>query len=296
MAMAGNGRKSAGELSIIDWLKTGALLAALMGIAGLVGHLVLGLTGLMMALLTVGFLAAAGLQVPPDWMLRVQGGRLIEPWQAPALARIVAHLSHRANIPAPRLFLLPSRAPNAMAVGGGGQKRGALGVTAGALITLDIEELEGVLAHEMAHLKNNDTRILRLAVVVSESVTTLLRVATWMALFVMLLVGPDMGYVLQLGAIALLTPFVLGWLQAAISRTRELAADTTAAVLTGKPWALARALTKISRHESRLLRLLLGGRPETPFLRTHPATKERVRRLMKMSPHLMTSESATAVA
>ena len=269
------------RLRLLDTAKTVGLLAALAGVAALVGFLALGVQGLLVAFIAVVFLSVAGLRVPPEWVIRMQGGHAVDRRAAPELARLVDSLSARAGIARPRLFLIPSDTPNALAVGS--RQRGALAVTTGALAVLRVEEVEGVLAHEVAHLKNNDTEVLRLAVLVSQAVTTLVRVSAWMALLLSLFFGFDPGRLLLLAAVALFSPVVLGLLQAAISRTRELAADSTAATLTGKPRALASALATIARFESHWIRRMLAGRPQAQFLRSHPATRERVERLLAMS-------------
>jgi hypothetical protein len=179
---------AANRARALDTAKTVVLLGALAGIGALVGYLALGTQGLGLALAAVIVLSFAGFRVPPEWVLRMQGGHEVKPWQAPDLVGMARSLAGRAGIPEPRLFLIPSPTPNALAVGGG-HSPGALAVTSGALAVLSHDELEGVLAHEVAHLKNNDTEILRLAVLISEAVITLVRVSAWMALFITLFVG-----------------------------------------------------------------------------------------------------------
>jgi len=253
----------------------------LAGLSALVGYAILGGVGLALGAAVVGFLAFVGARAPEHLVMRLQGAVPVPPWQATALTARVARLSARAGIAPPRLYLSPSPEANAMAVRTG-PGPGALAVTRGALGVLDEDELEGVLAHEIAHLYHGDTEMLQLTTIVSRATLSLLRVATWIAVFTVLLTGGGVARAGALTLLALTVPVAVGMIRNALSRTREHAADTTAVALTGRPRALASALVTLERYH----RGSLGGMTlQLPaWLRSHPPTAERVARLLSMQP------------
>lgn len=263
-----------------DGLMTGALLLVLVGLAALVGKLALGTVGLWFAALAVAVLVGAGLSLPPTVMMRLTGAVPLAPQHAPWLARLVLRLARRADVAPPSLFLIDAPVANAMAAGDR-RREGALAITTGALSLLPPDELEAVLAHEIAHLRHGDTTILRFTQTVARITVQALQVGTWVAVFALLVSGTGMERVSLLALLGLLVPPVVAYLTAALSRTRELAADRTAAELTGRPDALARALVRLDRHhERRRWPVLLRAPEPPPWLRSHPATAERVERLL----------------
>lgn len=253
----------------------GLLMTALGGI--FFGELGLLFTGGLTAVLLWG-----SSRVPVEWLLRSQRAEPITAWQAPELHRIVEALARRAGLrAAPRLYLVPSPQPNAFTVGEDGHA--AIALSAGMLRLLDDRELTGVLAHEIAHVRNRDTRTLRLAATFNSVVGGLTR-AGWLVLLLSLplvLLGeitvPSSGVLLLV-----LGPWLGQALQLALSRTREYAADDAAVGLTGDPEGLARALSRLEARQRGLLGRLFGlGAPMIPeWMRTHPPTEARVRRLM----------------
>lgn len=260
-------------------LRTIALVAALLGFAALVGHLVLGSVGVVAALGGAALLAVVGARIPAALAMRLHGAVPLASWQAPELHRMVEGLARRAGVVVPRLYLIPSLEANALAAGRGCGDA-ALAVTEGLVDLLDPDELEGVLAHEVAHLRNGDIALRHLAGTVAQLVISLIQLATWLSLFVLLLGGAGaFGKLLQLAALSLVAPALISMLVAAISRAREIGADATAARLTGDPLALASALLKLERQHRSWLGLLLGRPPAPPMLRSHPPTAERVERL-----------------
>jgi heat shock protein HtpX len=261
-------------------LKTYALLAALALTAAAVGFIVLGGVGLVIGAGVFALLSVVGLRLPEELVLRFQGGVPMEraPYRRRLVPERVAVLAQRASIAAPRLFYTPGLEANAMALRTG-EGPGALAITRGALELLADAELDAVLAHEIAHLKHGDTELLSMSAMVSRALGGLLRIATWMAFFSVLLTGGGMQRATVLALLALTAPLLIGWLRAALSRTREHAADVTAARLTGQPRALASALVKLERyHHGWLDRAIVI--PE--WLRSHPPTQERVLRLLRM--------------
>ena len=212
--------------------------------------------------------------------MRLQGGVPLSPRQAPDLYRLVEGLAARAQIDAPALYLLPDAAPNAVAIGS--PRGSALAVTQGLLAVLDWDECAGVIAHEIGHLRNADTTLLRVAGSMLRTLQALLRVAVWVAFIGWFVGGLPLAAALWTMAVATVVPLLAVALHQALSRTREFAADAVAAELTGRPRALASALRKLSQVERRWMALLLGVRAPPPWLRSHPATRERIERLEQM--------------
>ena len=191
---------------------------------------------------------------------------------------MVKTLAERAQLPTlPSLYYVPSRVINAFAVGG--RNDAALGLTDGLLRTLDQEELPGVLAHEVSHIRNRDLWVMGLAHSVSRVTGTL----SWIGHLMLLLDAyqfPWLLVVLLIGA-----PTASALLQLALSRTREFKADLDAASLTGNPRGLARALAKMERIQRGWLQRIfpVGHRvPSLPLFRTHPETEERIQRLLDL--------------
>lgn len=243
------------------------------------------LMGTWAIILLLGFFAAVGisfLRTAPRLQLR--GARAIRPYEAPALFDTVERLSRRAGLDAPpELFYVRSRLINAATVGD--HTRPAILVTDGILSALSEREIEGVLAHEIAHIRNKDLSLFRVAEILRQA-TLLFTRAGWilvlLALPVLLLSGGFSGGALLM----LLAAPVISWiLQLALLRTREFAADETAADLTGDPEGLARALERIEFAQHSVLRLVIPFRREAEgsIFRTHPSTEQRVERLRALA-------------
>lgn len=215
--------------------------------------------------------------------------------EAPELYDMVASLSDRAEIPMPTLFVVPTKSPNAFATGRD-PDHAALAVTQGILEILSREELEGVLAHEITHIRNRDTLTQAVAGTIAGAITFAGRILTLGALY-----GPvtrdDRRGGNAFGALFLiiLAPIAAGLIQFAISRTREFAADLGSAEITGNPLALASALEKLEEMGHQIP---MNGNPTmSPLLivnpvstkglqslfRTHPPTEERIRRLQELA-------------
>ncbi len=262
--------------ALLTSMKTLALLAALVALAAGVGYVVLGGAGLWLAPFVVVLLTSLSARLPESVVMRLMGA---VPVRHPPLERMIAVLSARAGIAPPALYLSPSLEANAMALRTS-EGPGALALTRGTLAILNRHEIEAVLGHELSHLKNGDTELLGMASLLSRLIALALRVGTWLAVFGVLLGGGGTERALLLISLALLAPALVGWIGAALSRTREHAADASAAALTGRPLALASALAKIERHHRGWL-----GRALSPpaWLRSHPPTAERVRRLYELA-------------
>ncbi len=215
--------------------------------------------------------------------------------EAPRLYAIVERVALKADLPMPKVAVIPMNVPNAFATGRS-PKHAVVAATQGILQMLDDEELEGVMAHEVAHVRNRDMLIMTVAATVAGAITFAARMLFWNALFG----GGDNRNpaTLAIGfAFMLLAPVAAIIIQLAISRSREFEADRVGAEISGKPWALARALQKMENVAKRAPLTEQHANPTTaslfivnPFrggglsglFRTHPRTEERVRRLEAM--------------
>ena len=228
------------------------------------------------------FVLLLGPRINAERASKILGARPVSERQAPQLIAALRTLAHRSGLPqASHLWYLPIAAVNAFSVGS--RADSAIIVTAGLLNTLNGRELAGVLAHEVSHVAGNDMHLMALADLATRMTGTMGRIGLLLALFYL------PAYQLEAPTPSLLLIFVLilsppasALVQLALSRTREFEADANAATLTGDPLGLASALARMSRLGGDTWeRLFMPGRraPELSVLRTHPSTKERVRRL-----------------
>jgi len=270
---------------VLNTLHTVLLLAAITALAGFLGWWLLGEEGVVWAALIAVIALVFSPRVSPRWVMRASGARELSPWQAPALHRALALLAERAGLArAPRLYYLPTRVLNAFATGS--IRDSAVTVTDGLLRAMTLRELAGVLAHEIAHVRGHDLWVMNLADVVGR-LTALLSIVGQALLIVMLPLSILRGYELPLLPILALifAPTVSLLLQLALSRTREYHADVVAAELTGDPAGLALALEKLERLQGGWMeRMFMAGGRMPHWLRTHPRTQERVRRLLELRP------------
>jgi heat shock protein HtpX len=215
--------------------------------------------------------------------------------ELPQVYAIVRRLAQQIRMPEPRIFLIESPQPNAFATGRSPRKA-AVAVTSGILQVLTVDELEGVLAHELAHVQNRDILISSIAAMIASALTMLARMAFWFG-------GGGNNRESPLGAIGLILSLIVAPIAAmlirlAISRTREFQADATGAETTGRPMLLASALEKISAGTSRIpmnvnpatAQLFIDnpmkavrGRGMMKLLSTHPPTEERIDRLTRIA-------------
>ena len=266
-------------------LHSALLLGGMGALLLLLGYVLLGPVGAWV----VGFLGLAGLlispRVSPRMVLRLYGARSVGYGELVAVQELLALFARHAGLRSiPRLYYLPSRVMNAFSVGD--RDNAAIGVTDGLLRRLNLRELAGVLAHEVAHVRHNDVWVMGLADLIGRLTSSLSIGGQLLLLFnlPLLLLGQALvswSAVLLL----LLGPVLITMLQLALARTREFQADVGAVRLTGDPVGLASALEKLERYERGVLaRVLLPGHynPQPSVLRTHPATAERVARLLEL--------------
>jgi heat shock protein HtpX len=213
--------------------------------------------------------------------------------QLPRAYAVVERLAAKDGIPVPKIYVIPTESPNAFATGRNPQ-HASVAVTHGLLGLLDDEELEGVLAHELGHVKNRDILTSSIAATLAGAITLIARMGYWASLFGGYGGRGGRGRNGGLGALLMLivAPFAAALIQLAISRSREYEADATGAHTTGNPYALARALAKLEDYSKRvplqaspstahlfIIAPLVGGGFGSLFS-THPPTKERIRRLI----------------
>ena len=272
-------------------IKTYVLLAALGGFLVLIGGSVWGGNGAAIGL-ALGLLFVGGSYWFSDKIaIRASRAKPVTEQEAPELYQMVRELTLAGNMPMPRLFVTPDPQPNAFATGRN-DKHAAVAVTQGIMKMLDRDELRGVLAHELAHVKNRDILIGSVAAAVAMGITFIARMVMWGAMF-----GgssdDEGGNPLGLLAMALLAPIAAMMIQMAISRSREFEADRIGASLAGSGEPLARALEKMQVAAKRIPMNVnpaqaqnyivnpLSGRKVNfaKMFSTHPPTEERIARL-----------------
>jgi heat shock protein HtpX len=274
-------------------IKTAVLLAGLGGVLILIGQAIGGGGGAV-----IGFALGLAITGASYWFsdkiaVAAAKAKPVTKQEAPGLYRIVEDLARRANMPMPRLYMSPSPQPNAFATGRN-EKHAVVAVTEGIMPLLSEDELRGVLAHELAHVKNHDILLTSVAAGVALGITMVARMLMWGAMFGGM-GGSDREGQNPLGLIALmiLAPLAAGLLQMALSRSREFEADHDGAALLGNGESLARALEKIDAaarrvpmnvdpaHATAYIVNPLTGRKINfaGLFSTHPPTEERIRRL-----------------
>jgi len=278
-------------------IRTTILLAVMTALILWIGQLFGGRQGMIIALLL-----AAGMNFFSYWysdkiVLKMYRAQEASPQQAPALFEMVQTLSHNAGLPMPKVFIIPQEAPNAFATGRN-PEHAVVAVTRGLLNIMDRDEVTGVLAHEMAHVKNRDILIGSIAATMAGAIMVLASMARWTAIFGGGRSSDDEGGGGAIGLIAmsLLAPFAAMIIQMAISRSREYLADSTGAGFAGTPEGLARALDKLGRYSKRLpmhanpstahmfIVNPLSGRSLMSLFSTHPPLEERIARLRGNPP------------
>lgn len=272
-----------------NYAKTALLLGLMTGLILVIGEVLGGSQGLVLALGVAAIMNFVSYFFSDKIALAMYGAKQVTREQAPDLFRSVEYLCSRAGIPMPRVYVIPTMTPNAFATGRN-PKHAAVAVTEGILRLLNREELEGVIAHELAHVKNRDILISSIAATMAGAIMMLAR----MAIFFPMGGRDDDNRGGALGALLMLILAPIGALliQMAISRSREYGADATGAHFTGNPYGLANALRKLQEGNKRIP---MDANPATshmfivkPFsgqvllslFSTHPPMEKRIERLL----------------
>jgi heat shock protein HtpX len=277
-------------------LKTFILLAGLTALLLAIGGAIGGRNGLMIALVFAGLMNLAGYWFSDKIALAMSGAQPVSESEAPQFYQIVRELCLRANLPMPRLYVIPSDTPNAFATGRN-PEHSAVAMTSGIVNILGRDELEGVIAHELAHVKNRDILISSVAAMIAGAISQLAHMAQWAMIFGGTSRDRDEdngGGLLGGLAMMIVGPIAAMLIQMAISRSREYQADATGARICGRPLSLANALSKLESANRRLPMevnpahaqmyivnpLTAGG--IAGLFSTHPPMAERVKRLQEM--------------
>lgn len=272
-----------------NWFKTTLLMAAIVALFGIVGALLGGQQGMLIALVFGGAMNLWAYWNSDKAVLRMYNAQELDAQSGHDFYNMVRELSQRAGLPMPRVYIVDEAQPNAFATGRN-PEHAAVAATTGILRLLNTRELRGVMAHELAHVKHRDTLISTISATVAGAISSL-------AQFGMFFGGdrerPNM--IVQL-IVMFLAPMAAMLIQMAISRAREFGADRGGAEISGDPEALASALRKIEAYargtpmdaaemhpetaQMMIINPLSGGDLKSLF-RTHPATEERVQRLLE---------------
>ena len=289
---------------MINLFRTGILMAALTAIFLAAGYLIGGQSVMVFA-----FLFALGTNLFAYWnsdraVLAMYGAQEVNETTAPELVHLVRVLSENAGLPMPRVYIADNPQPNAFATGRS-PEHAAVCATTGILQVLSQEELAGVLAHELSHVKNRDTLIMTITATIAGAISML-------ANFLFFFGGGGERRNSPLGGIGalvvmILAPLAAALVQMAISRTREFEADRSGAMLSGRPLWLASALRRISSAADRTENIDAENHPATAHLwiinplhggglaglfATHPSTEDRIARLQAMAQQMGSAPEA----
>ena len=281
----------------MNTMRTGLLMAGLMGLFLAVGYLLGREQGMLIA-----FVIAAGMNLFAYWnadkmVLRMHGARPVDRQSEPEFYGLIAELAGRANLPMPKVYLMDNPQPNAFATGRN-PENAAVAATTGLLQILNREEVAGVMAHELAHIRNRDTLIMTMTATIAGAISML-------ANFGMFFGGNrqrenPLGFVSMI-VMMIMAPLAAMLVQRAISRTREYGADRVGAEISGQPLALASALAKISNAAQRIENPAAEANPATAHMfiinplsgqrmdnlfSTHPGTENRIEALRSFAQEL----------
>ncbi|WP_243358417.1 zinc metalloprotease HtpX [Fundidesulfovibrio terrae] len=278
-------------------IKTGLLLGLLTAVLVLMGQALGGKGGMVIALAFAVIMNVGSYWFSDRIVLSMYRAQELSEEDAPGLFDLVRQLSTNAGLPMPKIYLVPQEQPNAFATGRN-PEHAAVAVTEGLLRLVSPDELAGVLAHEMGHIKNRDILVQTVAAVVGGAITGIAGMLKWGAIFGMGRDSEEGGGGGAFGAIlmALVAPIAAMLIQMAISRSREYLADETGAKLAGNPLPLAGALKKLDEYaqavpmqganpatENMFIINPLSGGGVASLFSTHPPTEERIRRLRAMA-------------
>ncbi len=281
----------------MNTIKTGLLLGTLTGLLMLIGGYFGGKQGVVVAFIFATVMNFGAYWFSDKLILRMYNAHEVSADQAPQLYAIVKDLALKAGLPMPKVYIVPLDTPNAFATGRN-ENHAVVAVTEGIMRMLNKDELEGVLAHELTHIKNKDMLIGSIAATLAGAIVMLANMAQFAALF-----GgsnrddsDEGGGVIGLIMMAILAPIAATIIQMAVSRSREYLADDGGARVSGKPYGLAGALEKLSRASQvvpmeanpstahMFIVNPLTGKSLMNLFSTHPPIEERIARLRSMKP------------
>ena len=291
----------------MNWMRTLSLMILLSVLVVLTGGILGGMGGLITALIFAFFMNFIAYWFSDKMALKMSGAKLVTEQEEPRLHRMVADIAQRADLPKPKVYLITNDSPNAFATGRN-PKHAVVAVTTGLRTILSEDELRGVIAHEMGHIKNRDMLVMTIVAMLAATITFLAWMAQWSLIF-----GGGRGRngsmagVIAMLAMIILMPLAATMVRMAISRTREYGADEAGARILGNPMPLASALEKLdaavrrkalpstAKNEAMAHLYIvnpLGAREQHTgesgggFVRmfsTHPPIGERVRRLRELT-------------
>ncbi|UCF84733.1 MAG: zinc metalloprotease HtpX [Desulfobacteraceae bacterium] len=282
-----------------NWFKTTILLSVMTALIVLIGNLLGGRQGMIFA-----FILALAMNFFSYWcsdkiVLRMYHAREVTPQENPGIYEMVSHLALRADLPMPRIYIIPESSPNAFATGRN-PEHAVVAVTEGLITLMDRDEIMGVISHEMAHIKNRDILIGSIAATMAGAIMIIASMARWTAFIGGGSDDDEGGGLGTIGLIAMsiLAPIAAMLIQMAISRSREYHADAAGAGFAGHPLGLANALEKLDTYSRKLP---MRSNPNTAHMfivnpvradkltslfSTHPPLKERIARLRGKSTAL----------
>jgi heat shock protein HtpX len=279
-------------------LRTGFVLILLSMLLVIAGGAIGGRTGLQIALVMAVLMNGVSYFFSDKIALASSGAQPVTREQLPRLYAVMERLSAKANLPVPKLYVIPQEAPNAFATGRNPQ-HASVAVTEGLLQLMNDDELEGVIAHELSHVRNYDILTTSIAATIAASITYLASMGRWAMMF-----GGygrdddrDRGGGISALLMLILAPFAAMLLQLALSRTREFSADETGARMVGQPYGLISALEKLGAYNKSIpstavspttsalciVKPLFGGGSISSLFSTHPPLEKRIEALRQMT-------------
>ena len=276
-------------------IKTTLLLGVLTGFFIFVGELLGGKSGMIIALIFAALGNFFAYWFSDKIVLKRYRAQEVTREEAPELYSVVEELTRNANLPMPKVYIIPEESPNAFATGRN-PKHAAVAVTSGLLKLLDMREVRGVLSHELSHVKHRDTLISAVAATIAGAILVLVRIAQFSAFFGFGGDDDEGGGLIGLLFFIIVGPIAALIIQMAISRSREYYADEEGAKISSDPLALASALSKLDAYSKRipLTRATettshmfivnpFSGKSMMKLFSTHPPIEERIRRLKEMA-------------
>ncbi|WP_034763519.1 zinc metalloprotease HtpX [Chrysiogenes arsenatis] len=279
-------------------LKSIVLMGLLSMLVIAIGGAIGGQSGVMVAFVFAMIMNVGSYWFSDQIVLKMYKAQPITREQAPEIYDMVARLTQRGNLPMPKLYIIPEQTPNAFATGRD-PEHGVVALTEGLLRILNRDEIEGVIAHELAHIKHRDILIQTIAAVLASVISMLATMAQFAAIFGSNRDNGQGSNPIAMIAVAIVAPIAAGVIQMAISRSREYQADEGGALMCGKPLALASALGKLETYARGAASMQanpatahmfiinpLTGKSMANLFSTHPSTQDRIAKLQLLAQRL----------